>query len=61
MPKQTKICRVCGATYEACNSARSGSSAFTGVKWHVLLNAAWYISTELLLHEALWSPWRKLQ
>lgn len=28
MPKQTKICRVCGATYEACNSARSGSSAF---------------------------------
>ena len=31
MPKQTKICRVCGATYEACNSARSGSSAFN---WH---------------------------
>lgn len=28
MPKQTKICRVCGATYEACNSARSGSNAF---------------------------------
>ena len=28
MPKQTKICRVCGATYEACNSARSGNGAF---------------------------------
>ena len=28
MPKQIKTCRVCGATYEACNSARSGSNAF---------------------------------
>ena len=28
MPRQTKICRVCGATYEACNSARSGVNAF---------------------------------
>lgn len=28
MPKQIKICRVCGAKYEACNSARTGNSAF---------------------------------
>ena len=28
MPKQTKICRVCGKTYEACNSQRTGSSVF---------------------------------
>lgn len=28
MPKQIKTCRVCGATYEACNSARSGSKIF---------------------------------
>lgn len=28
MPKQIKTCRVCGATYEACNSARSGNKAF---------------------------------
>ena len=28
MPKQTKICRVCGATYEACNSVRTGDKAF---------------------------------
>lgn len=28
MPKQIKTCRVCGATYEACNSARSGSNVF---------------------------------
>ena len=28
MPKQTKICRVCGAAYEACNSVRSGSGVF---------------------------------
>lgn len=28
MPKQIKTCRVCGATYEACNSARAGNKAF---------------------------------
>lgn len=28
MPKQTKICRVCGNTYEACNSSRSGGNTF---------------------------------
>lgn len=28
MPKQTKICRVCGKTYEACNSQRTGSNVF---------------------------------
>lgn len=28
MPKQTKICRVCGAEYEACHSVRTGSSVF---------------------------------
>ena len=28
MPKQIKTCRVCGATYEACNSARSGNNVF---------------------------------
>ena len=28
MPKQIKTCRVCGATYESCNSARSGNKAF---------------------------------
>lgn len=28
MPKQTKICRVCGATYEACQSVRTGSPVF---------------------------------
>lgn len=28
MPKQTKTCRVCGATYEACNSIRTGSKVF---------------------------------
>lgn len=28
MPKRTGICRVCGATYESCNSVRTGSSVF---------------------------------
>lgn len=28
MPKQTKICRVCGATYESCRSINTGSSVF---------------------------------
>lgn len=28
MPKQKKICRVCGAEYEACQSVRTGSSIF---------------------------------
>ena len=28
MPKQTKVCRVCGKTYEACRSIKSGSSVF---------------------------------
>lgn len=28
MPKQRKICRVCGAEYEACQSVRTGSKAF---------------------------------
>ena len=28
MPKQTKVCRVCGKTYEACRSIKTGSSVF---------------------------------
>lgn len=28
MPKMTKICRVCGNSYEACHTARTGSSTF---------------------------------
>lgn len=28
MVKQTKVCRVCGKTYEACNSIKTGSSVF---------------------------------
>lgn len=28
MPKQTKICRVCGATYEACRSVKNGDGTF---------------------------------
>lgn len=28
MPKQTKICRVCGATYEACRNAKSVDGTF---------------------------------
>lgn len=28
MPKQMKTCRVCGATYEACNSIKTGTSVF---------------------------------
>lgn len=28
MPKQKKICRVCGAEYEACQSVRTGSNIF---------------------------------
>lgn len=28
MPKQTKVCRVCGKTYESCRSIKTGSSAF---------------------------------
>lgn len=28
MAKQTKTCRVCGTTYDACNSVRTGSSTF---------------------------------
>ncbi len=28
MPKQRKICRVCGAEYEACQSVRTGSKVF---------------------------------
>lgn len=28
MPKQTKVCRVCGAEYEACGAIRNGDSTF---------------------------------
>lgn len=28
MPKVTKVCRVCGKSYEACRTARTGSGAF---------------------------------
>ena len=28
MPKQRKTCRVCGATYEACRSIRTGDGVF---------------------------------
>lgn len=28
MPKQTKICRVCGKTYESCRSIKTGSGVF---------------------------------
>lgn len=28
MAKRTKICRVCGAEYPACNSAKTGSAKF---------------------------------
>ncbi len=28
MPKQTKVCRVCGKTYESCRSIKTGSSVF---------------------------------
>lgn len=28
MPKQTKVCRVCGKTYEACRSIKTGSDVF---------------------------------
>lgn len=28
MPKQKKICRVCGAAYEACRSIKTGDTAF---------------------------------
>lgn len=28
LPKQTKVCRVCGKTYESCKSVKTGSSAF---------------------------------
>lgn len=28
MPKQTKICRVCGKKYEACRSIKTGDSVF---------------------------------
>lgn len=28
MPKNTKICRVCGAEYEACHSVRTGTGVF---------------------------------
>lgn len=28
MPKQKKICRVCGAQYEACRSVRAGNNVF---------------------------------
>ncbi len=28
MPKRTKVCRVCGKTYEACRSVRAAGSAF---------------------------------
>lgn len=28
MPKLTKICRVCGGTYEACRSIKTGSGVF---------------------------------
>ncbi len=28
MPKQTKVCRVCGKNYEACRSVKTGSGVF---------------------------------
>lgn len=28
MTKQTKICRVCGSEYDACNSVRTGNKVF---------------------------------
>lgn len=28
MPKQTKVCRVCGKTYESCKSIKTGSGVF---------------------------------
>lgn len=28
MPKQTKVCRVCGKTYESCRSIKTGSGVF---------------------------------
>ncbi len=28
MPKQTKVCRVCGKTYESCRSIKTGSNVF---------------------------------
>ena len=28
MPKQRKTCRVCGATYEACRSIKTGDGVF---------------------------------
>lgn len=28
MPGQTKVCRVCGAKYEACKSIRTGGNVF---------------------------------
>lgn len=28
MPKQIKVCRVCGKEYEACRSIRTGSEVF---------------------------------
>lgn len=28
MPKQTKVCRVCGASYEACRSIKTGDIVF---------------------------------
>lgn len=28
MPKQTKVCRVCGKTYESCRSIKNGSGVF---------------------------------
>lgn len=28
MPKQKKVCRVCGAAYEACRSIKTGDASF---------------------------------
>lgn len=28
MPKRTKVCRVCGKTYESCRSIKPGSGVF---------------------------------
>lgn len=28
MPRQTKVCRVCGKTYESCRSIKTGSGVF---------------------------------
>lgn len=28
MPKQKKVCRVCGKTYESCRSIKTGSGVF---------------------------------